>query len=185
VNELQLVPRMPADKVPVFTISGSSPAGLAAAKKLGARAIQYLRPSHDYAGLTFDPALEYGARLGVIVADTRDRAWEIARERYPTNDAEMREIRQYATSISDSVWVKELDKEVRVPPGHPYWLGPYHYYRTNCPFLVGDENDVSGEIANYLRMGLRTFLLELPANADESRRITRVFKLAGERAQTS
>jgi alkanesulfonate monooxygenase len=185
VKELQLVPRLPADKLPVFTISGSSPAGLAAAKKLGARAIQYLRPSYEYAGVTFDPSLQYGARLGVIVAETRSRAWEIARQRYPTGNSEMRKIRQYATSISDSVWVKELDKEIRVPPGHPYWLGPYHYYRTVCPFLVGDEQDVSGEIANYVRMGLRTFLLELPTNAEESRQITRVFKLACERARRS
>jgi alkanesulfonate monooxygenase len=185
VKDLQLVPRMPADKLPVFTISGSSPAGLAAAKKLGARAIQYLRPSYEYAGVTFDPSLHYGARLGVIVADTPSRAWEIARQRYPTGDSEMREIRQYATSISDSVWVKELDKEVLVPPGHPYWLGPYHYCHTACPFLVGDEDDVSSEIANYLRMGLRTFLLERPANGEESRRITRVFELARERASTS
>ena len=175
VKNLRLPVPFPKDLVPAFTVSGSSPAGLAAARTLGARAIQYLRPSQDYAGATFDPTLSYGTRLGIIVRDDGAEAWRVAHARFP-DAPELRAIRKYAASISDSVWVKELEREVTVPAGHPYWLGPYRTAKGNSPFLVGDAKTVARELASYMKLGIGTFLLEPPVDAADSKRITQVFR---------
>lgn len=175
--QLNLGRDLPAHYAPLFTMSGSSPAGLAAARRLKARAIQYLRPSHDYSGVTLSSELQYGARLGMVVRETSEEAWSAARARYPDSPIGQ-EIRDYFVSVSDSVWVKELGKDVQVPPGHPYWLGPYKNFQAACPFLVGSKQIVAFELAGYIEMGLRTFLIEDPETDEEAEQITSTFELA-------
>ena len=169
--QLNLGRDRPAHYAPLFTMSGSSPAGLAAARQLKARAIQCLRPCHDYAGVKLSPELEYGTRLGIVVRETSEEAWSAARARYPDNPIGQ-EIRDYFVSVSDSVWVRELGKDVQVPPGHPYWLGPYKNFQAACPFLVGTKQVVASELAGYIEMGLRTFLIEDPESDEDAEQIT-------------
>jgi alkanesulfonate monooxygenase len=169
--------------IPMLTISGSSAAGLAMARKLGARAIQYLKPHTEYDAVGFSPDLQYGARVGIISRETSEEAWNIARKRYPA-DPEGAEVREYFQTISDSVWVKELGQVKRTPAGHPYWLDPYKNGQTSCPFLVGDKNTVAKELAGYMHMGLRTFLVENAADSEDATHITEALRLAGEKAQS-
>jgi alkanesulfonate monooxygenase len=174
-------PPLKSDCIPMLTISGSSEAGLSSARQLGARAIQYLRPFTEYSGVTLSPNLQYGTRVGIISRDTSETAWEAARKRYPSDSAGA-EIREYSTSVSDSVWVRELARNISVPPEHPYWLGPYRNNQAACPFLVGDWNDVASELAGYIGMGLRTFLIESPADDEDAAHITNAFAVAQKRA---
>lgn len=181
VNGLQMRfgPALPPHCTPIFTTSGSSPAGLAAARRLKARAIQYLRPWKEYSGVPLSPDLEYGTRVGIVARDSAEKAWNAARNRYPENPAGA-EIREYSVQISDSVWVRELAKEVHVTEGHPYWLGPYRNNQAACPFLVGAMEEVAFELAGYIEMGLRTFLVEDAESDSDSEQIMTAFKLAEE-----
>lgn len=180
VKNLQLRARLPSALMPDLLMSGSSGAGVGAAAQLNARAIQYLRPASEYSSQMFDPRVRHGTRLGIIVRDTSEEAWQTARRRYPDNPAGAA-IRDYASRISDSVWVKELNREISTPEGHPYWLGPYRNAQSSCPFLVGSMSDVARELESYLRIGLRTFLLERPEDVEDSQRISAVFDLASRR----
>jgi alkanesulfonate monooxygenase len=174
---LSLTPQCPPDMKSFFTLSGSSAAGLAAARELGAIAVHYLRPSGDYVDVQFDPAVEYGTRLGVLARPKSGDAWDIARRRFPeTPNGQL--IHKVAAGLSDSVWVKELEREIVVPEGHPYWLGPYKNYQLFCPLLVGSWEDVAQELANYIHLGFKTLLLEAPMDADDSRQINHVLELA-------
>jgi len=186
VESLQLQPWVPveSDCVGMFTISGSSPAGLAAARKLGARAIQYLRPYGDYGSSALAPTLQYGTRVGIISRPTVDQAWEVANTRFPANEVGA-QLRNYFVSVSDSVWVAELGREIKVPEGHPYWLGPYKHNYAQCPYLVGDRSAVAAELAGYIRMGLRTFLVDEPQDDDDALNITETFALAQQMAVQS
>jgi alkanesulfonate monooxygenase len=182
VKDLHLFARLPAPLLLEFTVSGSSEAGLNAARALGACAIQYPKPSHDYTG-SLDPSLRsYGLRIGVIARPTSEAAWDAAHRRFPENPDGAR-VRSFASQVSDSVWVKELSKDVAVPAGHPYWLGPYRNYQSSCPFLVGSIDDVARELAAYLRAGFRTFLLETPSDRGDSEAITGAFRAAQDVAQ--
>lgn len=175
--QLQLASAMPVQHQPIFTISGSSPAGLTAARKIGAVAIQYLRPAFEYGNYVFPQDVRHGARLGIIARDTAAEAWNIARTRYPA-DPLRTEVRKYYVKISDSVWVKELNREVKVPEGHPYWLDPYRNNYSACPFLVGSIAEVSSELASYIRLGIRTFLIESPWNDEDAENVGKAFATA-------
>jgi alkanesulfonate monooxygenase len=177
VKNLQLLPKTQPELWPKFLISGSSQAGVNAARKIGARAIRYLRPAGEYGLDSFDKGLMHGTRLGIVTRETHEAAWEVAHRRYP-EDAYGAGIRRVAASVSDSVWVKELSLDIRVPAGHPYWLGPYKNYQTACPFLVGSSKEVIAELAEYIRLGITTFLIEQPEDREDSARITEVFEAA-------
>ena len=176
---LQIAAGMKSDCASIFTVSGSSAAGMAVAKRLKARAIEYLRPVHHYNGISRPEGVEYGTRLGIISRQSTEEAWAVARNRYP-DDELGREVRQYYTRVSDSVWVKELGSEVVVPEGHPYWLGPYSNGQASCPFLIGAREDVASELVGYLKMGLRTFLVEDPLTDEDASDIRNDFTMAEE-----
>lgn len=184
VSNTKLPLPIPKELFPFFTAAGSSGAGAAAALALDACAVRYLLPAYEYGGKPFDPRIAHGARLGIIVRNTRDEAWAAANRRYPpSKDGAM--IREYSDSLSDSTWVKELGKAIAIPEGHPYWLGPYRNYQSSCPFLVGDFEEVVTELVAYIRLGIRTFLLEQPESFEDSNLITRAFDLARSRASAS
>ncbi|WP_217578058.1 LLM class flavin-dependent oxidoreductase [Mesorhizobium sp. GbtcB19] len=176
---LRLAAGVGPECAPIFTVSGSSPAGMAVAKRLGARAIEYLRPAQHYDRVTRPEGIQYGTRLGIVSRGTAEDAWAVARSRYP-DDELGREMREYYTRVSDSVWVKELGSEVSVPEGHPYWLGPYKNGQASCPFLVGAREDIARELIGYFKMGLRTFLVDDPPTDEDAFEIQSVFTIAEE-----
>jgi len=162
---------------PIYTVAGSSSAGLEVARSTNSVAIQYLRPASEYKSRSNIPGMRHGARIGVIVRQSTAEAWAVAHRMYPADPIGV-EIRDYFTSISDSIWVKELARDIDVSFGHPYWLGPYRSGRCACPFLVGSLPDVANELAKYMQMGLRTFLLEQPEDDEDAGWVTKAFALA-------
>lgn len=165
------------DLVPAITIAGSSAKGFEVARKLGACAIQYPKPSFCYDASFVDPSADFGIRVGIIARRTSSDAWQYARRRFP-EDKDRAALRAHLTSASDSVWVKGLSQPIILDEGHPYWLAPYKNYYSSCPFLVGSFECVAQEIARYIEIGFTTFLLEKPENRHDSATVTEVFKMA-------
>lgn len=163
------------DNLPVFTISGSSPAGMLAARRLGARAIQNLRPSTEYNGVSFAGDIQHGTRLGIIARPTNEEAWKVAHSRYPEDNVG-REVRQYNITITDSVWVKNLSKPISVPCESCYWLEPFNRGQAGCPFLVGSIGDVARYISEYKKLGFSTFLVDRHADEEDAGYINMVFE---------
>src|SRR3954452_861272 len=81
VHNLRLTPEVPPELRPGLLISGSSPAGLAAARELGATPVKYPKPpgEEDWAGEDEG----FGVRVGVIARDGADEAWRVAVDRFP------------------------------------------------------------------------------------------------------
>ena len=103
-------------------------------------------------------------RVGIIARDSEAEAWKIARERFP-GDRKGQLSHQLAMKTSDSVWHKqlsELERETRERESL-YWLWPFKNYQTFCPYLVGSHEDVSSELARYIRAGFQNFILDIPA----------------------
>ena len=61
---------------------------------------------------------------------------------------------------------------------NPYWLGPFQNYKTFCPYLVGSYKRVAEELSSYIRVGYKTFILDIPPNLEELGHINIVFKEA-------
>ena len=175
VKNLKLTPPLPEDLFPGIFVSGSSDAGFAAAKAIGATAVKYPKaPGEEVAP---DEGLGAGVRVGIIAREDGDDAWKIARERFP-EDRRGQLTHQLAMKVSDSVWHGQLSElaEATASGQNPYWLIPFQNYKTMCPYLVGGHGEVAEEVDRYLAMGYRTFILDVPACSDDLQHTRRVFE---------
>ncbi len=181
VRNLRMTPALPPDLFPGIFVSGSSEAGLAAAKAIGATAIHYPRPAAEYEAEPPPDVGDAGVRVGIIAREDEERAWEVAEARFP-EDRKGQLTHQLAMKTSDSVWHRQLS-EMEKEAGdrqNPYWLRPFTNYKTFCPYLVGSYDRVATELARYIRVGYRTFILDIPPDEEELRHTGIVFERARE-----
>jgi alkanesulfonate monooxygenase len=166
LRNVLLTPALPPELAPTVFVSGSSEAGMLAAKALGATAVKYPKPPAEEAAL--DGAAAMGIRVGVIARDDDEHAWDVALARFP-DDRRGRVTHALAMKASDSHWHRQLSRLGESPPSevNPYWLGPFENYKTFCPYLVGSYDRVAAELERYLRLGFGTFILDIPPNEEE------------------
>jgi alkanesulfonate monooxygenase len=179
VKNLRLTPEVPAELRPGLLMSGSSPAGLAAAEEIGATPVKYPKPPGEE---ELSGEAGFGVRIGIVARDDADEAWRVAHERFPdTREGQI--AHKVAMGVSDSHWHKQLsgrdggDAAGGEEP-HPYWLWPFKNYHTFCPYLVGTHERVAEEVAGYMKLGAGTFILDIPASGEELEHIGKVFSTA-------
>ena len=177
VDKLKLSPPLPAELFPGIFISGSSEAGLAAAEAIGATAIKYPKPVAESQNDPPAGGVDSGIRVGIISREREQEAWAVAHARFP-EDRKGELTHQLAMKVSDSVWHKQLSELAKVINRTPYWLVPFEQYKTMCPYLVGDYERVGQELAGYISLGYRTFILDVPASAEELDHIRTAFDRA-------
>ncbi len=170
-------PRLAPELLPGVLVSGSSEAGMAAAREMGAIAVKYPEPPSQCSPLTTD--IPCGVRIGIVARSSHDEAWNVAGERFP-EDRKGQLTRQLATKVSDSTWHKRLAEIGAAANGtrETYWLHPFENYQTNCPYLVGSYDQVAAEVNRYIAAGYSTFILDIPASEEEFEHISCVFQLA-------
>lgn len=178
VKNLSLRPAVAPDLRPGILASGSSDAGLAAAREMGAIAIRYPEPP-DRAALEHasSAASPSGIRIGIIAREREEDAWQIALQRFP-EDRKGQLTRQLATKVSDSEWHHRLAEMGGAAKPETYWLRPFENYQTNCPYLVGSYERVARELARYMNLGYLTFILDIPPEQEELQHIGVVFQFA-------
>ena len=183
VTNLKLTPPLPANLMPGLLVSGSSVAGMQAARQLGAIAVEYPKPPAEYAvTLPANDATANGIRIGIVARPQDAEAWTTARARYP-EDRKGQLTHQLAMKVSDSAWHRQLSELGNAQPGNenPYWLVPFQNYKAICPFLVGSYDRVADEVARYVDAGYRTFILDVPASVEEMEHVGAVFERAAAR----
>jgi alkanesulfonate monooxygenase len=179
VTNLKLTPSLPANLMPGLLVSGSSDAGMRAARQLGATAVEYPKPPDEYAARAANVDSSRGIRIGIIARPQDAEAWTVARARYP-EDRKGQITHQLAMKVSDSSWHRQLSELRDSRPGdeNPYWLVPFQNYKAICPFLVGSYDRVADEVARYVDAGYRTFILDVPTSVEEMQHIGTVFERA-------
>ena len=163
VDKLRLTPSLDPSLQPGVFISGSSDAGLAAARSLGATAIKYPKPAAEEPGA--DAGLDCGIRVGIIARPDSADAWAVANARFP-QDRKGQLTRQLATKVSDSQWHHQL-ASLETDDRSVYWLVPFNNYKTMCPYLVGSYDEVAAEMATYFARGYRTVILDVPSAPED------------------
>ncbi len=173
VKNLTIKPRIPPGLVPEVFVSGTSTAGIAAARKIGATSISY--PGTP-GGEKISRGVPAGIRIGIIAREESGEAWRIAHERYPV-DRKGQLAHAMARRVSDSSWYNQLSEidELPVERSTPYWLVPFKNYKTFCPYLIGSYDEVRNEVSKYIQEGFQTFILDVPPNREELRHIAIVF----------
>jgi len=179
VNNLKMTPPLPEGLSPGVLISGSSEAGLIAARFLEAVPILYAKPAKDCASTAVKRGSRFGIRIGVMARPTEEEAWKEARGRFP-EEKKGKMIHGLAMKVSDSVWHHELSNAIEENKTTPssYRLAPFENYKTFCPYLVGDYEQVGEELARYLALGCRTFILDVPLREQDLRHARIAFDLA-------
>jgi alkanesulfonate monooxygenase len=167
-----LKPPLKPELFPLVTMSGSSEAGQAAARAVGATAVEYPEPPEVCGAKPREPG-PWGIRVGIIARDDEDEAWRVAYERFPPDRAGQI-AHKLAMKASDSVWHSKLSALSKDARQTTYWLVPFENYKTFCPYLVGSYRQVAGELARYISAGCETFILDVPASATELAHIGRV-----------
>jgi alkanesulfonate monooxygenase len=186
VRNLRLAPALPAALMPEVLISGSSPAGSAAAAEIGAVPIRYPEPLDQDVP---DAAPGGGVRVGIIAREDAAEAWRVAEERFP-GDRAGQVAHAMAMRTSDSHWHHQLARAGAAagPTGSgegepdPYWLGPFRNYQTFCPYLVGSYDRVGAAVAHYVDQGTRVFVLDIPPSVEELEHTGTVLSRVGARA---
>jgi alkanesulfonate monooxygenase len=169
VNNLRLIPPLPRDLVPGVFVSGSSEAGMRAARQLGATAIEYPKPAAACDCMQAPGIASRGIRIGIIARPQSSQAWSAARQRFP-EDRKGQLTHQLAMKVSDSEWHKQLSElgaKRQVGDENPYWLVPFENYKAVCPYLVGSYDRVAAELRRYVEYGYSTFILDEPASLEE------------------
>lgn len=184
VENLKLTPSLPANLLPDVFISGSSEAGIHAARQLGAIAVEYPKPVNECTTRRPDGVHSSGIRIGVIARSKDTHAWEVARARFP-EDRKGQLTHQLAMKVSDSSWHRQLselgNQESTGEGENPYWMVPFQNYKTFCPYLVGSYDRVAEEVSRYLDVGYGTFILDVPTSPAELRHTGIVFERAARR----
>lgn len=182
VDKLRMTPPLDPDLQPGIFVSGSSEAGVQAARAMGALAVRYPKPAGECEAEPPPTSLDCGVRVGIIARESEEEAWAAAEERFP-EDRKGELTHQLAMKTSDSLWHKqlsELGKDARTEQ-NPYWLRPFETYKTFCPYLVGSYDRVANELGRYITVGYRTFILDIPPHRDELHHSQVVFERADKR----
>jgi len=182
VNNLKMTPGLPPELFPGIMMSGSSPAGGAAAAAVGAIAVKYPQRADEESEQAASQAPS-GVRVGIIARETTEEAWQIAHERFPV-DRKGQVLHRLAMHVSDSHWHKQLSEMAKdsAAVDDPYWLGPFENYRTFCPYLVGSYERVAQELSRYMHLGHDAYILDIPASEDELLHINIAFSEAATRS---
>jgi alkanesulfonate monooxygenase len=184
VKNLRMTPAPQEALRPGLMLSGSSPAGFAAARAVGAVPVKYPKPPGEEK--VSQDKVEFGVRIGIIARETAEEAWQVAHDRFPADRAG-RITHSVAMKVSDSRWHHQLSRRDTVTAGlngegepDPYWLLPFQNYKTFCPYLVGAHEHIAALVAGYMRLGARTFILDIPPSEDELRHTGVVLRAAAE-----
>lgn len=186
VERPRLAPALPPGLLPEVFMSGSSPAWLAASRRLGVTAVKCPQPpGEEEPWVDGDSAGSFGVRIGVIAREDAGEAWQVALERFP-EDRSGKITSRVRAKLSDSQWHQELSRpqgEIAFEPleePDPYWLGPFQNYKTYCPYLVGSHDRVAQILTGYIAAGCRMFIVDVPASEEELKHTAIVFDRAQE-----
>jgi alkanesulfonate monooxygenase len=181
VDKLKMTPPLSQELFPGIFISGSSDAGLEAAKAIKATAVKYPKPAKECEAEAQLDGIDCGIRVGIIARADATEAWEIAEQRFP-EDRKGQVTHQLAMKVSDSFWHQQLSQTAKQTETDrsPYWLRPFDNYKTFCPYLVGSYDQVAEELARYMVLGYMTFILDIPPSQEELQHINSAFGRAAQ-----
>jgi alkanesulfonate monooxygenase len=154
VSNLKLVPALPRELAPGLLVSGTTPAGLDAARRLQAVAVEYAPAVEELA--PHGPGSPRGLRIGIVARASDDEAWAAARARYP------------------------LPRKRAAAEG--YWAEPFRNYLAASPLLVGSHARVASHLARYREARYGTFLLDVAPEPGEMQHLGAVLERAARQA---
>lgn len=176
LSDVQLGPRLPEGMQPGILLSGQSEAALDVARKTGSVSMQML-PGSLLDGLA--PEVR-GIHFGIVTRPSLDDAWTAAKALFPPSP-EGQAMLDLSMANTDSRWKQRMmmvaKAEVDAYPG--YFIEPFRNFKADCPYYVGDYEEVAQLLRGLARAGVDTIILDLPPEEEEMRHLREAARLSG------
>ena len=168
LDGLSLSTRPPPQDLPRLFLAGSSEGAQKCAAEVGALRVQNAEP------LTrgHKEAIHSGIaiKVGIITRPSHSEAWKAAEARFP-DDPQRQGTPYPALSKAESEWQRQLaklDAEYDNESGESvFWMRAFQRKEKQFGYLVGSYREVASYLMQYLSMGVRSFVLDVPYSADE------------------
>jgi alkanesulfonate monooxygenase len=181
VDHLQLYSAFPKELLPEFVLAGQSPAARSACDEIAAVGMHMLQSR-----LADAVAETRGIHFGMIARPDDAAAWKAAQRLFPP-DSDGKDLLDLSMRNTDSAWKRRMRFEADQPDvsASGYWLEPFRNSKADCPYFVGSYTRTAELIANLIRRGVDTFILDIPALEEEYAHASEVFKLAERQLRSS
>jgi alkanesulfonate monooxygenase len=178
VSNLQLLPRPPEALQPGFLLAGQSEAARQTARALGAVSMQML-PA------TLEDGLRAGGRgvhFGIVTRPQEAEAWKAARALFPEDELGQNVLElSMRNTDAEWKWRMKMAAEGAEVARKGFWLEPFRNFKADCPYFVGDHEQVAALITSLVRRGIDTFILDIPPLEEEFHHIDLALKKAAAR----
>jgi len=182
LEDAVLSPCLELEMKPEFLVAGHSAAATELADRVNAVRLRML--SSDFSVETPGPS-GVGLHLGVIAAETDEKAREIAKNRFPSNP-ELEGMLDYLMEENDSIWKKKLFEKLNANENKAaeFWLEPFRLMKSDCPYIVGSFDRVAEIMTHQIASGIDRFIFDMPPIEDDFQQITHCINLAFEKLNT-
>jgi alkanesulfonate monooxygenase len=173
-KNLMLPSEFPRALMPEFLIAGQSDDARRVAAQTGSLMMQMLPPNLEQ-GITAP-----GINLGIFARETREQAIREAKLRFRDNE-EDRLLLQFSLENTDSVWKRRMDEisrngELRE---NGYWLLPFLVGQADCPYLIGNYEEIGTHLRQFAKMNVATVILDAVADEVELEHVSRALSFSG------
>lgn len=182
IQDLQLLPKIPDDLFPEFYVAGASGAAKAAAEQIGAVLMVMAKPFERNFNEYPSFVKQEGVYLGIIAREKKEDAWKFANDYFPDNE-EGEMMLNISMNNTDSVWKKELAElsEKGSSGDKRYWMKPFKAFQADCPYYVGDYEQIADVIFSHIAAGMKSIIIDTPSSEEEYGHISKAFKIAKEK----
>jgi len=158
--------------IPKFYLSGTSHAGINAAKRVADGFLSVAYPIKDFkkllSGADQTPNIEIGICLGIVTRPTAREAWDAAKSFFPvTRETRIKALMKRGSKAGSIRYLAELAAEHEVID-QVYWLGGFCSDQTIYPYLVGNYEEVADYLNKYVELGVSSLIsCTKPATKEE------------------
>jgi alkanesulfonate monooxygenase len=174
IDRLQLYAAFPTELLPEFVLAGQSPAARGVCDAVGGVGMHMLQSK--LAGAIVETR---GIHFGIVTRPDDASAWKAAKRLFPP-DGDGKLLLDYSMRNTDSTWKQRMRFEADQPDvsASGYWLEPFRNSKADCPYFVGSHSRTAELVASLVRLGVDTFILDIPATKEEYANASAVFRLA-------
>ncbi|GGA81151.1 LLM class flavin-dependent oxidoreductase [Puia dinghuensis] len=181
VNSLMLSDSLPADLLPEYFIAGSSVEASELNQKFSSTSFFMAKePDLQDNPATIQSLQKRGVHFGLITRPVEIDAMNMLNEIFK-DDGSGEDMLNYSMSNTDSVWKKEMFENSKNVSGKTYSLAPFKNFKADCPYFVGDYDQIGNVIVKYVVSGVSALVVEIPGGQEEFMHVHNSLKTAEDR----
>jgi len=117
--------------------------------------------------------------FGLITRPGEEQARKLLGELFESKDG--KELLEYSMGNTESVWKKELFNKSDEGGTGSYSLYPFKNFKADCPYYVGDYEQIATVIETYILNGISSIVIEVPGSREDFMHIQNALQLAKEK----